>query len=431
MKLKGRYLMTRKQALDFLLNNPYKFGRLLGFTKLGNLHNEWIKSMVREKRDKTLQSSRGTYKTTCVSLAIALLMILLPNKRIMFMRKTDNDIKEVIRQVRKILLDAHTRYFVEVIYGVSLQLTVQAVNELSTNLTTDIKGTNQLIGIGTGGSITGKHFDYIFTDDIVNVNDRLSQAERERTKQVYQELQNIKNRGGRIYNTGTPWHEEDCFKVMPEPDKYDCYHPEVQKIITQEELDDIREKISPSLFAANYELRFVPSDDIMFTNPQLDGSPAMCEQGIMQVDSAFGGEDFTAWSIMRKVNGKYYLFGRIRRKHVEDCYDLIKSDYTRFMCGKLFNEDNADKGMVGKELRKLGLKVIIYHEDMNKHYKIATYLKSVWKDIVFVEGTERDYIHQICDYYEDAEHDDAPDSAASLARIFYRKSNSEYKPIWN
>lgn len=64
-----------------------------------------------------------------------------------------------------------------------------------------------MLGIGIGGSLTGKHADIVITDDIVNLRDRMSAAERERTIAVYRELQNIKNRGGRIINTGTPWHK--------------------------------------------------------------------------------------------------------------------------------------------------------------------------------------------------------------------------------
>lgn len=38
------------------------------------------------------------------------------------------------------------------------------------------RGTSQLLGVGTSGSLTGKHYDYIFTDDIVNLKDRISPA---------------------------------------------------------------------------------------------------------------------------------------------------------------------------------------------------------------------------------------------------------------
>ena len=417
--------MTRQQAIDFLKNRPADFAKMLGFDKLSSLHNQWIIDMVRGKGDQTLQASRGTYKTTCVSVALALIIILLPNKRTLFMRKTDTDVKEVIKQVQKILLDEHTQYFVETIYGVKLRLVTASATEITTNLMTDIKGTNQLTGIGIGSSLTGKHYDRIFTDDIVNVQDRLSKAERDRTKVVYQELQNIKNRGGRIFNTGTPWHADDCFSIMPEAEKYDCYHEEIRKIISEDELEDIRSKMLPSLFAANYELRHIASEDVIFTNPVTGGDPAMAEQGIMHLDSAFYGEDFTAWGIMKKHGGKYYLYGKMRRKHVEECYTEIVADYKRFMCSRLYSENNADKGFVARDLRGLGCRVQSYAEKQNKYLKIVTFLKAIWKDLIFVDGTDKEYIDQICDYFEEAEHDDAPDDAASLARILYRKADSE------
>ena len=102
------------------------------------------------------------------------------------------------------------------------------------------------------------------------------------------------------------------------------------------------------------------------------------------------------------------------------------------MCHRVSLETNADKGMVGKELRNMGLRVSLYAEKMNKYLKIVTYLKTIWKDVVFVQGTDSEYINQICDFNENCEHDDAADSCASLARILYKKkeSASDYVPIF-
>ena len=409
--------MTRLEAVTFLKNRPYKFGQLLGFTKLTKLHNDWIRSMLLEKNDKTLQAHRGSYKTTCVSIVLALLIILLPNKRILFMRKTDSDVKEIIKQVQNILLDPHTQVFVMAIYGVQLKLTVANATEITTNLTTDVKGTAQLVGIGTGASLTGKHFDIIFTDDIVNVQDRISKAERDHTKIIYQELQNIKNRGGRIYNTGTPWHKDDAFSLMPDADKWDYKQT---GLIDDDEIDAIKKSMTASLFAANYELRHIASDDVLFLDPQTGGDPAFVRQGDAHIDAAYGGEDWTAFTIINKKmfdnKPKYFVLGKCWRKHVDDveaqCVDL----YNSFMCNKLYNETNGDKGYLNKDLRLKGVRSVPYHEDMNKYLKISTYLKSVWDDVIFVDGTDEEYINQICDYNEDAEHDDCPDSLASLIR---------------
>ena len=92
-------MLTRQQAVKFLKDTPVKFGHMLGFDKLVAFHNDWIKEMAFGKEDHTLQGHRNSYKTTCLSIALALIMILLPNKRILFMRKTDDDVKEILKQV--------------------------------------------------------------------------------------------------------------------------------------------------------------------------------------------------------------------------------------------------------------------------------------------------------------------------------------------
>lgn len=413
--------MERQKAVEFLLDEPYKLGHMLGFTKLTELHNEWIKAMILGKEDETLQAHRGSYKTTCVSVALSLDIVLLPNVRTMFMRKTDNDIKEVVSQVKKTLQSPHMRYFVQSIYGVDLKLTTSTAGEISTNLTTDIRGTAQLVGLGMGGSLTGKHFDRIFTDDIVNVQDRISKAERDRTKLIYQELQNIKNRGGRIFNTGTPWHKDDAFSLMPNAKKYDCYST---GLMTAEQIAEVKQQMTASLFAANYELRHIASEDVIFDSPNVNAEPHYIEQGECHIDAAYGGEDWTAFTICRKHDGKYYVLGKCWRKHIDDVQDEIIKLRQLYNAGKIHCETNGDKGYLAKALKAKGERVSAYHENMNKFLKITSYLKSEWKNVYFVAGTDKDYIDQICDYNENAEHDDCPDSLASMIRKLWKKRDT-------
>ena len=418
--------MDRRKAVEFLITKPASFGRLVGFTKLTDLHNAWILDMLKGEGDRTLQAHRASYKTTCVSIALALIIILLPNKRTLFLRKTDADIKEIIKQVQKILKDPHTQYFVQCIYGVNLKLTVESATEINTNLTTDIRGTSQLVGMGCGSSITGKHFDRIFTDDIVNVNDRVSKAERDRTKLVYQELQNIKNRDGRIFNTGTPWCKDDCFTIMPEAEKFDCYST---GLISDEQLEVIKKSMTRSLFAANYELRHIAAEDVIFDNPQTGADPSLVEQGDCHIDAAYGGEDFSAFTIVKKQGNIFYVYGRLWQKNIDDCLDEIQRLRAQFNAGKIYCEDNGDKGYLAKELRNRGERAIIYHENMHKFIKITTYLKAEWENVKFVAGTDKAFIDQICDYNENTDHDDAPDSLASQIRRLWKKKESDYVSI--
>lgn len=417
-----------EMTINGIKKMPYIIAQDVGFKDVRLYpHNEWMREILTGKMDYTLLAHRGSYKSSVLSVCIALIMVIMPDINIIFLRKADNDVAEMIRMVKKALESEALQSIAKILYRRRIEFKESTASALTTNLYMSASGASQLLGIGLKSSITGKHADLVITDDICNVLDRTSKAERDKTKLQYQELQNIRNRGGRIINLGTKWHEEDVFTLMSNIHVYDY---KTTGLISEAQIKKIRESMAPSLFACNYELRIIASENVIFTDPQTGADPELVKNGLMHLDSAFYGEDFTAWSVMNRHDGKYYLYGKMRRKHVEDCYDLIKADYERFLCGKLLNESNADKGMVGKDLRKMGIKVILYAEKMNKYMKIVTYLKAIWKDLVFVKGTDPEYIRQITDYFEDAEHDDAPDSAASLARTYYKKAdNSNYVSI--
>lgn len=420
--------VSRSDAVLFMQKSPCKLGHLLGFKDLKDMHNEWMKEMVFGEGDHTLQAHRGSYKTTCVSIALAEIMVLFPQEKTMFMRKTDQDVKEVVLQVKNILLSEVVQGLVRALYNRPLQLTNASATGINTSLSVGVKGTSQLIGIGTKSSLTGKHFDRIFTDDIVNVEDRISKAERERTKIVYQELQNIKNRGGRIFNTGTPWHKEDCFELMPNPEKWSWKDT---GLISEAEAEDIKAHMTNSLFAANYELRHVAEDDVIFDNPQTGADPALVEQGYSHTDAAYWGSDTTAFTIVKRRGDKYYVFGKVWEKHVDRCVDQIEMYHNQKKCTRMYNELNADKGYLAKVFRSHGLSVTSYSENENKYVKITSWLKFAWNNVIFVEGTDEKYIQQIVDFNENADHDDCADSLASLIRILSKKSGDNYEPLWN
>lgn len=414
---------NKEEVKSLIWNNPIMIGKWIGFRDLTELHNKWLREFLFRKDDQTVQAHRGSYKTTTLSIFLAIHAIIKPNETVIYFRKTGSDVVEISRQVKNILNSGCVKEIVRVLYGVDLNLEKETGSEIHTNLSTSIRGTSQIVGLGIGTSITGKHADIIVTDDIVNINDRISRAERERTKIAYQELQNIKNRGGRFINTGTPWHPEDCFSIMPEAERYDCY---TTGLISDNDILAIKESMVPSLFAANYELRHIASDDVIFLNPKRNADPSMIEQAkFCHIDASYGGEDGTAFTIVKKTQNKYYVFGKLWNKHVDDCIDEILQYVSGFMAGKIMCEDNGDKGYLAKELKKRGARAATYHENMNKFLKITTYLKSIWKDVEFVAGTDEKYIEQVTDYNENADHDDAPDSLASMARMLYGRRNED------
>ncbi|MDO4378966.1 MAG: hypothetical protein Q4C64_07560 [Erysipelotrichia bacterium] len=402
-----------KQIIKLIRNEPIKLAHLLGFTDMNELHNNWLKRIMFSDDDFTLLAHRSSYKTSTVSIAIALLMILYPNKVIFFMRKTDTDVIEIVRQVSNILSTDLFREIVEMIYDVELRFTDKSAYKLNTNLNVSNKGAVQLLGLGINGSLTGKHADIIFTDDIVNIKDRISKSEREHTKLIYQELQNIKNRGGRFVNTGTTWHKEDCISLMPNKIYYDCYST---GLINKDTLNAIRQSMTPSLFSANYELKHIADEDALFTNPQFFGDDKLLYNGVLHIDASYGGGDGTAFTIIKQVGNCFYVLGKRRQKHVDDCLSEFYLLMDKYKAGTIYAEQNADKGYLEKEMRMSNKIVKSYNENMNKYIKISTYLRANWSKIYFHEDTDSEYLNEILDYTENAQHDDSPDSLASIIR---------------
>lgn len=425
--MEGNRYNTHMDVIKSLKEHPVRYAHMMGFDRLNQTHDEWLRRILFGSGDWTLQAFRGSYKTTTVSVALAMMLVLKPNTRMAFMRKTDKDVAEVVAQVNRMVSLPETKALSAMVWGHQVRLVKANQTELSTNLTNDPRGNAQLTGMGISGSLTGKHYDLIFTDDIVNLKDRTSRAEREHTKAVYMELQNIRNRGGRIINTGTPWHVEDCFSIMPDAEKWD--YSTMPDVFTEQDLEAIKPRMTPSLWAANYELRHIPSDDVIFTDPQRGASIDMVKQGECQCDAAYFGEDYTAFSALNIHDGKIYVYGRMWRRHIDDCMDAIEADYKRLMLGKMYMEDNSDKGYSARLFRDRDIRTATYHEKLNKHVKIVTYLKTAWPDVVFCEGTDEEFINQICDYTEDAEHDDAPDSLASLIQR-NRVASGEYVSLF-
>ena len=425
--------------LNLIKNSPVKIGHELGYTDLTDLHNEWIKKIIFSKEDYLLQAHRGSFKTTCYKVALPIICVALPDDNTLMMRKAEPDVIEIIKATEVALRHP---LFVDMAYQFwdKLLKVSSTQTQIDTNLVTFDRGTPQLIGMGVNGSLTGKHFERIYTDDIVNLKDRISEAERRHTKIVYQELQNLRNRGGVIGNSGTPWQKDDAFSLMPIADKYDCYST---GLIIKEQLKDIRSKMTPSLFAANYELKHIADEDTLFTDPFYIDDEEKIHNGSCHIDAGYGGEDRTALTIMKAHGSKAVAYGKIWFKHVDDCLEEILLIRENLLCGTIHCETNADKGYLAKEIKKKTqemfkkgliasdqITVKTYHEKMNKDVKIKTHLYSKWNDIEWLESTDPEYMSQILDYTEHATHDDAPDSAASITRIYFNKTILNINPNW-
>ena len=172
---------------------------------------------------------------------------------------------------------------------------------------------------------------------------------------------------------------------------------------------------------------WVAAEGALFTTyPQYTDDITLFRDGIAHIDAAYGGEDYTAFTCGKRQGDTLYLYGRMWPKHVDTVLDTCIREAKRLLCAPIYCESNADKGYLAKEIMRRDYSARVYNEDMNKHLKISTFLRKWWGNVVFLNGTDKSYMAQILSYTEDAAHDDAPDSAAVLARYYDRRSGTPY-----
>lgn len=157
-----------KSAIELLANQPARVARWCGQTLLTDeLHGAWMRQMIGGQGDMTLLSHRGSYKTSCLAMSMAISLLVHPRRNMLFLRKTDDDVTEIIRQVRRLLMSDAMQVLSARLYGTPVTVARGDMHSLSADCYAAPRGAPQLVGQGIGGSLTGKHADIIFTDDIL------------------------------------------------------------------------------------------------------------------------------------------------------------------------------------------------------------------------------------------------------------------------
>ena len=403
--------------VEEIARRPHLLGLMAGKDKLTSLHSRWIKYVWGEEHEHvSLQGHRGSYKTTSVTIIGTIWYLLFhPSARIAIVRKTFTDAAEVVLTMREIMQTEAVVSLFAFVHGTAPMMTRAQGKSLMFNFKKAITPEGNIDAYGIHSGITGKHYDRILCDDIVTIEDRISKAEREKTKIRVQELRtNIIDPGRPCGFVGTPWHQRDAWQECPDPIKYDV---NTTDILTSEEMETKRATITPVLWAANYLLVHQSDDQALFKDPVFGPWDFLQQNCIMHLDSAYDGNHYCAMTIVKKLkDGKYQAFGKTYPGNVKDWYGVIVEHYKKFRCSCLYNETNADKGFVADALRGNGLVVREYAEKQNKHLKISTHLYKAWPGIVWDNSTDPEYMEQCIDYRAGQEPDDAPDSAASLWR---------------
>lgn len=407
---------------------PQKFGNLLGFNLLTEVHGDWIRYMLRAGRVDVLQAHRNAYKTTSGLVALMLYFMIHPNSRVLIVRKTLDMAQKLVVEFEQLCEHPLVRAWFYSAYGVrSLKTDRWSKSALTLSVKTKITAEPSLQAAGIGNSRTGDHYDFIWCDDIITVEDRYSKAEREATKNYIYELENIIEPDGKTFISGTPWHPEDGFSILPAPLQFPIGSVQIRGI-DEAWIAKKKERLPKSLYAANYELKHIKDVDPTFGDP----IPGETEEDLYRfwyIDPAFGGKDCTAiWEGCTDGEYIYLTWARMYRGIVSEHYDEIESRFWAHNIARIYYEKNGAQKLVGDALEQRKLPHEGVSNVSNKFARITNTLKPAWNQLRFhpdilkkvtepIEYEETrppNPLTELLEYNIDAEHDDSPDALAGL-----------------
>ncbi len=95
--------MNRADIWNIWRYHPAAVGRMVGFSDLTDeLHGRWMQHILYGAGDYTLQAHRLSYKSSCLSVSLAMWCVLNHARNAILVRKTDADVGESIKQAKKV-----------------------------------------------------------------------------------------------------------------------------------------------------------------------------------------------------------------------------------------------------------------------------------------------------------------------------------------
>lgn len=428
-------------TLRRLFESPHELGHLLGFKKLNTAHSEWINMFLNVPRsgEAVLQAHRNSYKTTSGLVALAMLFLIYPNLRILIVRKTVDNAESLIKAMMKIFESDIMRLLCHSIYNKpGFETEKWSKTGVRLSCKTSITPEESIEACGVGTSKTGRHYDYIWCDDIITPEDRESPAERERTKSTVRELSNIVTTTGSIMYTGTPWHEDDAFCILPKAKKYPLGSIHIDDI-DDAWIEKMKSRTTKVLWSINYNLVHIEDSDRI-------GAFSTCPEfstpyTVAWIDSSFSDRrksDRTAVAIVGfapergKSKDEFEIQfigkswdrsisdpGTIRElllfldeyQPVETCMESQLAETTSLMIGRLQQEEEA----LGLSTRN---HFTYLHQTKNKHEKIHLYVAANKWRIRALESCDEAFLRRVSKYSKGVDHDDEADALADAILLW-------------
>jgi hypothetical protein len=264
------------------------------------------------------------------------------------------------------------------------------------------------------------HPTFLWGDDVVNDLDRVSEAERIKTQNWWEEAQDVTQN---ILLVGQPVSPLDLYEKLK--GSIPLLEIPYGKVPSRDpDMEVLKKTKSMRSIRANYYLDVSQEKSGMpfAETPVMAGFPQL-ENMDIGIDPSAGKGDYTAIVAGGLDNfGKYHAVGFCFDNPYWECYEFIKWLGEKIKAKNIYGEINGIGAKLVTDLRDEGLYASGYHSTNNKHEKIQT-IGDRAKDVILYQVENMDgemteandiFNSQVRQYQFKASHDDAPDALVSL-----------------
>lgn len=195
-----------KSSLYFLCT------QMLGYSDWDIVHDELEVFLNKPSRRKALLIPRGHLKSSIVTIGKTIqIMLQNPNSRILIANQVWDISRKFLFEIKEHLERSNLKHifgnFVSEKWNADTMVIAQrtrAVKEASVTTT------------GTEAESTGGHFDVIILDDLIGLQNSMTQELRDKAKRFRRSMINLLEPDGLLIEVGTRWHLDDTFAELIE-----------------------------------------------------------------------------------------------------------------------------------------------------------------------------------------------------------------------
>lgn len=415
--------------------------------------HKWLTGRLNENKDSLVLVPRGHMKSTILKMKVIQLILQNPMIRIGLFSRTAALVEEQLADIKRMLASPILRrYFPELIpdpengyknwqRSTTNQLTTRRLAEWGR-----IPQEEMVEAWGMGATITGRHYDVIVLDDIINEQSIATPEQMQKVRDYYSYLQAIKEPDGFELIVGTRYHYMDIYGVIIKEGWFkkrvwtrgaiEDGKP-IYRFFTLRMLSQIKKRVGPYVWSCQYENNPVPKELQIFPPPYptYEHLPADKYDYYITVDPAATTKTYSDYTgvVVAAVSSKGRLFiveAQAHKKPGNEVADIIVRLCAKYRPRKLGVEFGLQAALgyiietkrieyeqKNKDSLPMKIEPITQPRKISKEVRIERTLGSFLRDDkVYIHRGALELMKQM-EHFPRGEHDDLVDAASMMFHV--------------